>query len=805
MISCTKKLLITLLLTSLLATQAAVGNIKDLIGRKSRPRVAEIKRAMGVEQVTKDPFTGFAYDVDTLLRDINYQGLARSIVAFEKAFPGATLAFLGRDSAHAGDIFDAFYESIDQPGRVVLLGASGGGVRVDDSNLLFNFLKSNGLDADHIMETPGYIILDTTGYSANSSQSWYLMRAAYSHLVKMGHRPEDLIHKVNFVNIGQNFPKSGEVGAAQYFNKVRATENGPNGIMTIGVGAQIFTYGLEWHNIFGPIKRHSNGRYLADPGQANTTQHQPILQGIILPAMAVVSSPQFLKLVQEEARHAGFEFPLKRFIPKEHPFTQFLEREGSLLRALERLKEDGKLDELSKETWKVSGFDKEILELTPTLIQKGFTLVDLRDICQSFSVSDDTYVKILRESLPLVRSLPDYLLLVKPLAAGLPKEHRAVLDGFILEHFDLFKGLGATAKDLKLLEKRSIKLRKNKIELWKKGLELVHTPKDYLDLTEYAKADMGEKYERALAAVITESVEVFLGTKPGADDVLTLLKRNGKWLTDETKMGLITAVARNDEEFLAILGATGGIGEKELKTPTSMNANKQGSNIDFIKKLEKHFDMRNEGIAHKVWSLARLESNKDLEKLFKVGDDQRVNNNLVSFVNANWEKLSSVLKNVPQVVRFEAVSNPSGAKRNNDLDSKIFIRAIELGAPPKTLLALSDEGMVLNLDVQQVQKLVQYLAQQADISFLKEIFKHKRWEGQSLALFCETAAPMFKTVEQLLTVMQDETRGASYHPVQLSWAINKEQSRRESLQTGQGITFERRCGNLMRFLKNTRL
>ncbi len=251
------------------------------------------------------------------------------IAAMEKTFPGATWAFVGRDSQLIGDIVEAFYLSLGQEDRVVRIGVSKptfqNGVSDD---LLMRYLADHGLALDEIRTAHPFILVDTIsqGYGRQARQ---MVATVYSHYQARGFNPAALLRKVNIfglrvstfsgadhpVTFAEAFLREQE---AIYSAGHRADFFDQHQILVFPEPIPLFNesgyehFTFAWHGPFGPFQSVENGRIETTPG----TLSQPPIRDAILYQQAKLhragSSVKFLQQVIQEAKKIEYEFPLQR-------------------------------------------------------------------------------------------------------------------------------------------------------------------------------------------------------------------------------------------------------------------------------------------------------------------------------------------------------------------------------------------------------------------------------------------------------------------------------------------------------------
>jgi hypothetical protein len=276
------------------------------LSRRTEMSLAWLQKAFG-----KGPSLGLSAKSD-FLKEHGLK-LATIIASFEKAYPGLTYAFLGRDSAFLADAIEAFYLAHGQVGRVVRLNASGNSINPAPPDVLLAFLRQNGFrPTANGLERP-YIIIDRTSYGPNS-QSRRLLSAGYSSLLQTRAAPEKLMRQFAVVNVG-----SDNNGIAitpdverDFFRRIKFIgyrhESGPSVQLRISAGGLIDT--AFWHQTFGKFEINTSGRLVARPGAPVEVSDREMTLGLIETAVRVVSSDEFMQMVRKAARDI-FEYDFK--------------------------------------------------------------------------------------------------------------------------------------------------------------------------------------------------------------------------------------------------------------------------------------------------------------------------------------------------------------------------------------------------------------------------------------------------------------------------------------------------------------
>jgi hypothetical protein len=236
-----------------------------LISQETRPSVELIMS----NAVYLTPF-GAAIDQAKIL---TFKAALPSVIArLEKAFPGGTYAFLGRDTDTIADLVEGFYLSVGQRGRVVRVPLSTPSFDNNpDAAMITQFMQQVGLSEPGKKPAAPMVLIDVSKY-ATSSQSRKITRAVIEEYSNVGLRMHDI---PNWLNIAV-FPLQGiavpqidplNLSVSQVANMLnrQAQEVSHNGFsQVVVIGEAQLGYGSEWNNKYGPMERHG-GRVVSNP------------------------------------------------------------------------------------------------------------------------------------------------------------------------------------------------------------------------------------------------------------------------------------------------------------------------------------------------------------------------------------------------------------------------------------------------------------------------------------------------------------------------------------------------------------
>jgi hypothetical protein len=277
-------------------TAPALSAIERLARMPERPPIADILDAVKRDEID----LGSKREISK--SDFNWANadeLAKIIALFEKAYPGLTYVFLGRDSAFLADAIEVFYLSNGQVGRVRRLKASGASVYNASVETLMLFLRQNGfMPTSHGLVRP-YVIIDRTSYRENS-QMRRLLEAGYTSLLAAGVDPKKAMRQFAGVHVGNDDVGNAPPGDLEhrFFSRLSLEESGrlaPDRILRIS--ADGFIDRSFWQDSYGSFEISKSGRLAAQVGEPEPPSARKEVLGEILEAVAVVTSNKFHKMV----------------------------------------------------------------------------------------------------------------------------------------------------------------------------------------------------------------------------------------------------------------------------------------------------------------------------------------------------------------------------------------------------------------------------------------------------------------------------------------------------------------------------
>lgn len=265
----------------------------------------------------------YTYWLDSLLA-----GGPKFIAQIEKAFPGATWAFMGRDSAVLADMVEAFYLYIGQKNRVVRVGMSKETLSKSSAEQFEKYIEELGFDFNDLHNKNPFILIDTVS-SGFGRQGRALLKIAYARHAKEGGHPAELLNMFNMIGVvvstfnDQEFPIS---RSETYLEQMKVKiANTPNAQIDFD-SEQLLTYneqkdyfgeaGYEhytgaWHQSFKGLIA-TNGRVSAQPGKLLDEKYRINVLQFQLDIIERVMTDEFLERVRQEADDIDFKFPMKR-------------------------------------------------------------------------------------------------------------------------------------------------------------------------------------------------------------------------------------------------------------------------------------------------------------------------------------------------------------------------------------------------------------------------------------------------------------------------------------------------------------
>jgi hypothetical protein len=292
---------------------AYAGPVEDLLALDHRPTVTEIKNAFGGSLPNENPFG----TPTKSLQELVLSNGPKVIAMFEKAYPGATYAPLGRDSVFLGDILDAFYQSLGQS-RVRRVSASGNSLE-GHSHLAVRFLKTSGFDLADLDTAFPFIMFDQTNWRSDSQSVTYV-RAVAEECARLKCDAKKLFEKFNFINTGAShnmYPHHVMTPAFDlntFFKTTLRTIQSRGlifDILSIPVEHDL-VYTAPYHDTFDKFTVQADGSVIARPGPMQSAAVRMQILAEVFEMIRGASSLRFHVAVEFAAHVLGYEFPHSR-------------------------------------------------------------------------------------------------------------------------------------------------------------------------------------------------------------------------------------------------------------------------------------------------------------------------------------------------------------------------------------------------------------------------------------------------------------------------------------------------------------
>lgn len=308
----------SLIMGLLFSTISFAGPREDLLALDHRPTFAEFEAAFDGNWPDENPFGTPSEGLQTKI----LKSLPTVIVQFEKAFPGATYAALGRDTAFLGDLMAAFYESLGQKNRVVRMDLSRNSLTNQQD--LVAYLRTQGVTAKNLKNSTGLVVFDQTKFQ-EESQVRQILLAAYGDLKSQGIESGNLPKIFNAINTGASkkmypvnimSPWTDVAGVLRDQGRRLFYTNDPEEILSVKVDSSL-TYTKAYHDVFLPFQRTSSDLVQTKPGPLASEEVRLQILADLFESVKTVSSPLFLERVRNASSvyHFGYlGFPTQRVL-----------------------------------------------------------------------------------------------------------------------------------------------------------------------------------------------------------------------------------------------------------------------------------------------------------------------------------------------------------------------------------------------------------------------------------------------------------------------------------------------------------
>ncbi len=305
-----------------LSVLAQAQNAKQLaiIEQNARPDVATILKD---PDLTADFAVRFR-DPNGKVKNISTY-LPQFIVAFEKAYPGGTYAFLGRDMDLIADAVEAYYLSIGQKNRVRRIRFSTPSLTGATAELLTNFLVQEGLDlTPGVSLKPPFVIIDYTSYADHGrnnasfpSQARHIFKNVAKTMSAKGLSPSEIISRFSVATLCSKVKNGNSIldplntdhrALAESQAKSLATSGDLNRLILLNAGEDAMAYYSEWTGKFGSIRMSANGTLSTSPISTESFEDKKLVFSGIIQVTNIAKTPDFKARVAALARQHGVNF-----------------------------------------------------------------------------------------------------------------------------------------------------------------------------------------------------------------------------------------------------------------------------------------------------------------------------------------------------------------------------------------------------------------------------------------------------------------------------------------------------------------
>ncbi len=286
--------------------------VRRLLSMNERPTIAVVKKALKPWPRTSP----VPEDENFIITKEMLAGLAEVIVYFEHAFPGAVYLPMGRDAVGLGDMMDAFYTSIGQPGRIRRLDFSRPTVNNANSSDLVDYLKGLGFKFQNLRKSPTFVIFDSTGYQG-TSQLGLVLDKVYTEYARRGHDPKNLVYKFNAINLyprGKSIdPEDNPRGFLEEQAFRLQYQSRPDRIFAMPEMDVDLSGSPEWHDSFGTLYRDSKGKVQVQVPEEFDEGHRLSALFHLYEIVRKVETPAMKRRVKAVAKKMNVEINLRPF------------------------------------------------------------------------------------------------------------------------------------------------------------------------------------------------------------------------------------------------------------------------------------------------------------------------------------------------------------------------------------------------------------------------------------------------------------------------------------------------------------
>ncbi len=338
-----KKKMISIL-ALILATphlMASSGDLEKVMAQEFRPSVEQVQALQSDIRKT--------YTTPVRVNHANWPHFTKAaevkapafIAQLEKAYPGATFGFLGRDTQALADITESFFQSIGQKDRTRQVGLSRTSFDGLSDQDIVDFLKYYGFDLSRIEDQHPFILVDTISRGdsdgqvlVSGRQGRQILAAVYRTYQKQGGSLKKLLKKFNMIGLqvstfvahADNEARYGSLDEQSDIYKYNKELLSNVSDKNIGrdmklvllpdtnykfneLGYDHFTY--AWHDRYG-VPQRQNDVLVPVAGQAMPAEYRSSILWFQDVLITMTGSEKFKQEVFSEATKLGYKFPVKR-------------------------------------------------------------------------------------------------------------------------------------------------------------------------------------------------------------------------------------------------------------------------------------------------------------------------------------------------------------------------------------------------------------------------------------------------------------------------------------------------------------
>ncbi|EQC49351.1 hypothetical protein M899_1769 [Bacteriovorax sp. BSW11_IV] len=294
---------------------ASVEQVK-IANSEKRPTIKKILQSLdGIEEIEDESIRN---SIELKVKE----KIPKMIALIDKHYPGATLAFVGRDIAYEADIFEAILDKWGNSDRVVRIDASTATFNHASGSQLVEFQKAFGISTDFLSMKRPVVFIDVVSSIHGGNQPRMLMSALWNDYYKKNGDAKIFSEKIGFIG----FANGGSDGAN--LDKIEEVKDKvARALMNVddSAGPEVFTglfpmaaiedigsaisYNLpEWHGSFSGLTHRENGSLLSNSGPQSSLETKKKVLSIMKTIYEFTEEFDVKKTVIEEANNLGYDY-----------------------------------------------------------------------------------------------------------------------------------------------------------------------------------------------------------------------------------------------------------------------------------------------------------------------------------------------------------------------------------------------------------------------------------------------------------------------------------------------------------------